>query len=76
LFTTFFLQILVCALISANLWLKTQAQVLPMPVITVPALPQPNVVPTVGAGIPIIPGVAAGATGATGLTQNFGVSIY
>jgi len=61
---------------TANLWLKAQAQVLPVSVVTVPALPQQNVVTTVGVGIPIIPGVAAAATGAVGLTQNFGVSIY
>jgi len=72
----FFLQILVCALISANLWLKAQAQVLPVPVVTIPAFPQQNVVTTFGVGTPIIPAVPAAATGAIGLTQNFGVSIY
>jgi hypothetical protein len=71
-----FLQILVCALMTANLWLKAQAQVLPAPVVTVPALPQQNVLTTVGVGIPIIPGFGTGATGAIGLNQNFGVSIY
>jgi hypothetical protein len=70
------LQILVCALMTANLWLKAQAQVLPVPVVTIPALPQQNVVTTVGAGIPIFPGVAAGPTGVIGINQNFGVSIY
>ena len=68
----FFLQILVCALMTANLWHRAHAQVLPVSVITVPALPQQNVVNTV----PVIPVVAGGTTGVTGTTQNFGVSLF
>jgi hypothetical protein len=57
---------------TANLWLKAQAQVLPVPVINVPVLPQQNTVNTV----PVIPIVAGGATGVTEITQNILVSIY
>jgi hypothetical protein len=69
----FFLQILVCALMTANLWFKAQAQILPLPVVTVPALP-PNQ-QNIGV-VPIIPIVAGGATGVNGITQNIVVSIY
>lgn len=66
---------------TANFWLRVQSQVLPLPVINLPALPQQNIVNTVGGGtvaavVPIIPSVAVGTTGATGTTQNFGVSIF
>jgi hypothetical protein len=64
-----FLQILVCALMTANLWLKAQAQL------------NPVIATVLGNGlgysyfsIPVIPGVPAGATGVNGLTLNFVVS--
>ena len=53
---------------TANLWLKAQAQLLPVPIINVPALPQAG-------AVPVISGVPVGATGAIGLTPNFVVSI-
>jgi hypothetical protein len=65
----FFLQSLVCVLMTANLWLKAQAQFIPLPLLNVPALNQAGVVP-------VIPGVAVGATGANALTTNFAVSIH
>lgn len=78
----FFLQILVCALITANLWLKVQAQLLPVPLFNVPALPlnQQTIVNPAGGGavagvVPVINGVPVGATGVNGITQNIVVSI-
>ena len=79
----FFLQILVCALMTANLWLKAQAQVLPLNFFNVPALPQnpqtflnPVAGGTVAGVVPVIPGVAGVPTGVNGIAQNFVVSIY
>ena len=68
---------------TANLWLKAQAQILPLPIFNVPALPQnPQIVlnpvapGTVTGVVPVIPGVAGVATAVSGINQNFGVSIY
>jgi hypothetical protein len=65
------------------LWLKAQAQVLPVNFVNVPALPlnQQNIVNPVGGGtvagvVPVIPGVTVGATAVNGITPNFAVSIY
>ena len=68
---------------TANLWLNAQAQVIPLPVINVPALPQnpqiflnPVAGGTVPGVVPVIAGVAGVPTAVSGITQNFGVSIY
>ena len=80
------MQILVFAVMTANLWLKAQAQT--NPVVTtvlgnggVTYIAVPVILNTAGGGtvpgvVPVVPGVAAGTAGTTGLTQNFGVSIY
>ena len=71
---------------TANLWLKAQAQT--NPVVTtvlgnggVTYIAVPVILNTAGGGtvpgvVPVVPGVAAGTTGTPGLTQNFAVSIY
>ena len=68
---------------TAYLWLKAQAQVLPLNFFNVPVLPQnpqiflnPVAGGTVTGVVPVIPGVAGVPTGVNGITQNFVVSIY
>ena len=78
-FLHFFLQILVCVLMTANLWLNAKAQILPLPIFNVqnPQIVLNPVAPgTVTGVVPVIPGVAGVATTVSGINQNFGVSIY
>jgi hypothetical protein len=80
----FFLQILVFALMTANLLLKAQAQTNPVVTtvlgnggvtyLTIPVILNPAGGGTVTGVVPVVPGVGTGATGTTGLTQNLGVS--
>jgi hypothetical protein len=81
----FFLQILVCALMTANFWHKAQAQLLPVTTAVlgngngVSYIGVPVLLNSVGGGtvagvVPVISGVPVGTTGANGLTPNLLVS--